>query len=79
MQVSKQGLGCLGLTGAYNLPLDDDAGAAVVAHAFRRGVTFFDTSDYYGPLSNEILLGKVSSFPLPIPPSSACGGDVVSS
>ncbi|RLM86915.1 hypothetical protein C2845_PM04G11700 [Panicum miliaceum] len=49
MQVSKLGLGCLGLTGAYNHPLDDEAGAAVVAHAFRRGVTFFDTSDYYGP------------------------------
>ena len=47
MQVSKLGLGCLGLTGAYNLPLDDEAGAAVVVHAFRRGVTFFDTT---GPL-----------------------------
>ncbi|WVZ58733.1 hypothetical protein U9M48_008973, partial [Paspalum notatum var. saurae] len=59
MQVSKLGFGCLGLTGAYNSPLDDEAGAAVVAHAFRRGITFFDTSDYYGPLANEILLGKV--------------------
>jgi aryl-alcohol dehydrogenase-like predicted oxidoreductase len=43
MQVSKLGLGCLGLTGAYYLPLDDEAGAAVVVDAFRRGVTFFDT------------------------------------
>ena len=38
-QLSKLGLGCLGLTGAYDLPLDDEAGAAVVVHAFRRGVT----------------------------------------
>ena len=45
----------MGLTGAYNSPLDDD----VVAHAFRRGVTFFDTSDVYGPHTNETLLGKV--------------------
>lgn len=52
----------MGLTGAYNLPLDDEAGTAVVVHAFRRGVTLFDTSDYYGPLTNEILLGKVSIF-----------------
>lgn len=55
----------MGLTGAYNSPLDDDAGAAVIAHAFRRGVTFFDTSDVYGPLANEILLGKVWSGPFP--------------
>lgn len=58
LEVSKLGFGCMGLTGAYNSPLDDDAGAAVIAHAFRRGVTFFDTSDVYGPLANEILLGK---------------------
>jgi aryl-alcohol dehydrogenase-like predicted oxidoreductase len=58
MQVSKLGFGCMGLTGAYNSPLDDDAGVAVIAHAFRRGVTFFDTSDVYGPLTNEVLLGK---------------------
>jgi hypothetical protein len=49
----------MGLTGAYNSPLDDDAGIAVITHAFRRGVTFFDTSDVYGPRTNEILLGKV--------------------
>uniref|UniRef100_A0A453R5Z0 NADP-dependent oxidoreductase domain-containing protein n=1 Tax=Aegilops tauschii subsp. strangulata TaxID=200361 RepID=A0A453R5Z0_AEGTS len=44
--------------GSYNAPLGDDAGAAIVAHAFRRGVTFFDTSDFYGPHTNETLLGK---------------------
>ncbi|XP_062215312.1 probable aldo-keto reductase 1 [Phragmites australis] len=58
LEVSKMGFGCMGLTGSYNSPLDDDAGAAVVAHAFRRGVTFFDTSDVYGPHTNETLLGK---------------------
>jgi aryl-alcohol dehydrogenase-like predicted oxidoreductase len=51
----------MGLTGAYNSPLDDEAGIAVIAHAFSRGVTLFDTSDVYGPLTNEILLGKVRS------------------
>jgi aryl-alcohol dehydrogenase-like predicted oxidoreductase len=49
----------MGLTGAYNSPMDDDAGIAVIVHAFRRGVTFFDTSDVYGPHTNETLLGKV--------------------
>ena len=57
--MSKLGFGCFGLTGAYgSAALDDEAAAAVIAHAFRRGVTFFDTSDIYGPLTNEILLGK---------------------
>uniref|UniRef100_A0ACD5ZQP9 Uncharacterized protein n=1 Tax=Avena sativa TaxID=4498 RepID=A0ACD5ZQP9_AVESA len=58
LEVSKLGLGCMGLTGSYNSPLDDDAGVAVITHAFRRGVTFFDTSDIYGPHTNETLLGK---------------------
>lgn len=58
LEVSKLGFGCMGLTGSYNSPVEDDAGVAVVTHAFRRGVTFFDTSDVYGPHTNEILLGK---------------------
>ncbi|XP_062215300.1 probable aldo-keto reductase 1 [Phragmites australis] len=58
LEVSKLGFGCLGLAGAYGPPLDDDVGVAVIAHAFGRGVTFFDTSDVYGPLTNETLLGK---------------------
>jgi len=58
LEVSKLGFGCMGLTGSYNAPLGDEAVAAVVAHAFRRGVTFFDTSDAYGPHTNETLLGK---------------------
>jgi len=46
--VSKLGLGCFSLTGAYgSAALDDEAAGAVIAHAFRRGVTFFDTSDIY--------------------------------
>ncbi|XP_037463636.1 probable aldo-keto reductase 1 [Triticum dicoccoides] len=58
LEVSKLGFGCMGLTGSYSAPLSDDAGASVVAHAFRRGVTFFDSSDFYGPHTNETLLGK---------------------
>ncbi|KAF8676015.1 hypothetical protein HU200_047518 [Digitaria exilis] len=58
LEVSKLGFGCMGLTGSYNAPLGDEAVAAVVGHAFRRGVTFFDTSDAYGPHTNETLLGR---------------------
>jgi aryl-alcohol dehydrogenase-like predicted oxidoreductase len=56
LEVSKLGFGCMGLTGSYNAPLGDEAVATVVEHAFRRGVTFFDTSDAYGPHTNEVLL-----------------------
>jgi len=58
LEVSKLGFGCMGLTGSYNAPLGDEAVAAVVEHSFRRGVTFFDTSDAYGPHTNETLLGR---------------------
>jgi len=58
LEVSKLGFGCMSLTGAYNSPLSDEDGISVIKHAFSKGITFFDTSDVYGPHTNEILLGK---------------------
>lgn len=58
LEVSKLGLGCMSLTGIYNTSLTDEAGIAVIKHAFNRGITFFDTSDVYGPHTNEVLVGK---------------------
>ncbi|OMO96355.1 Aldo/keto reductase [Corchorus olitorius] len=58
LEVSKLGFGCLGLSGAYNDPVPDDVGISIIKHAFNRGITFFDTSDIYGPKTNEILVGK---------------------
>ena len=49
------------LTGTYNLLFNDEVGTVVVVHAFQ-GVTFFNTFEYYGPLTYEILPGKVSCF-----------------
>ncbi|KAG6535115.1 probable aldo-keto reductase 1 [Zingiber officinale] len=57
-EVSKLGFGCMGLTGIYNSPVSDESGIAVIKHAFDHGITFFDTSNAYGPRTNEILLGK---------------------
>ncbi|KAI3699738.1 hypothetical protein L2E82_44229 [Cichorium intybus] len=34
----------------------------LIHHAIKAGVTFLDTSDFYGPKTNEILLGKVAFF-----------------
>ncbi|WOL15267.1 perakine reductase-like [Canna indica] len=58
LEVSKLGFGCMGLTGVYNTPVSDEAGISIIKHAFDNGVTFFDTSNVYGPHTNEILLGK---------------------
>ncbi|WOK99425.1 putative aldo-keto reductase 1 [Canna indica] len=58
LEVSKLGFGCMGLTGLYNAPVDDEVGISIIKHAFEKGITFFDTSDIYGPCTNEVLLGK---------------------
>ncbi|KAK5786280.1 hypothetical protein PVK06_040913 [Gossypium arboreum] len=52
------GFGCLGLSAFYNDPVPDEVGISIIKHAFARGITFFDTSDIYGPQTNEILVGK---------------------
>ena len=59
-QVSKLGFGCMSLTGVYNSPLPEEDGIAVIKYAFSKGITLFDSSDIYGPHTNEILLGKVN-------------------
>ncbi|CAL1382165.1 unnamed protein product [Linum trigynum] len=59
LEVSKLGFGCMGLTGMYNAPVPEDLGISIIKEAFNNGITFFDTSDAYGPYTNETLLGKV--------------------
>ncbi|KAJ1295497.1 hypothetical protein BS78_01G228600 [Paspalum vaginatum] len=58
LEVSKLGFGCMGLSGVYNAPVPEEAGIAIIRHAFEAGITFFDTADAYGPHTNEVLLGK---------------------
>ncbi|KAE8729129.1 putative aldo-keto reductase 3 [Hibiscus syriacus] len=58
LEVWKLDFGCLGLTGGYNDPVPEEVGISIIKHAFNRGITFFDTSDIYGPKINEILIGK---------------------
>lgn len=57
-EVSKLGLGCMGLSFAYGTPVAEEDGISLIHHAFNRGVTFFDTADMYGPFTNEVLVGK---------------------
>ncbi|XP_073099435.1 probable aldo-keto reductase 2 [Elaeis guineensis] len=58
LEVSTQGLGCMGMSAFYGPPKPETDMIALVHHAVRSGVTFLDTSDSYGPFTNEILLGK---------------------
>jgi aryl-alcohol dehydrogenase-like predicted oxidoreductase len=57
LTVSRQGLGCMGMSEFYG-PGDDDESVATIHRALELGVTFFDTSDMYGPHTNELLVGK---------------------
>lgn len=56
-EVSAMGLGCMGLSQSYGSQ-DEAASLRTLQRAVELGVTFFDTAEVYGPLRNEILLGK---------------------
>ncbi|TVU13705.1 hypothetical protein EJB05_37125, partial [Eragrostis curvula] len=58
LQVSAQGLGCMGMSAAYGERKPEADMIELLRHAIAIGVTFLDTSDSYGPHTNEVLLGK---------------------
>ncbi|KAL8246355.1 hypothetical protein R6Q59_007571 [Mikania micrantha] len=58
LEVSAQGLGCMGMSAFYGPPKPELDMINLIHHAINAGVTFLDTSDVYGPKTNEILLGK---------------------
>lgn len=48
----------MGMSAFYGPPKPDEEMIPFIHHAVESGVTFLDTSDVYGPHTNEILVGK---------------------
>ena len=57
LEVSAIGLGCMGMSAFYG-PTDEDEGVKTIQRALELGITFIDTAQIYGPLTNELLVGR---------------------
>jgi aryl-alcohol dehydrogenase-like predicted oxidoreductase len=59
LEVSRIGLGAMGMSHAYGGAGTDDAESVRTIHrALELGVTFIDTAEVYGPYTNEELVGR---------------------
>ena len=57
LEVSPIGLGCMGMSAFYG-STDEDEGVRTIQRALELGINFIDTAQLYGPLTNEMLVGR---------------------
>jgi aryl-alcohol dehydrogenase-like predicted oxidoreductase len=57
LEVSEQGLGCMGMSAWYG-PTDEAESTATIHRALELGIDFLDTADIYGQGHNEELVGR---------------------
>jgi aryl-alcohol dehydrogenase-like predicted oxidoreductase len=57
LEVSQQGLGCMGMSAWYG-PTDEEESLATIHRALELGINFLDTADVYGQGANEQLVGR---------------------
>jgi len=58
LEVSAEGLGCMGMSEFYGAA-DEAEAEATIQRALELGVSLLDTADMYGPFTNEELVGRV--------------------
>jgi aryl-alcohol dehydrogenase-like predicted oxidoreductase len=58
LQVSRQGLGCMGMSAFYGSD-DEKESVATLERALELGVTFWDSAQMYGWGANEELIGRI--------------------
>ena len=58
LEVSEMGFGCMNASGNYGPAPDKNQGIGVIRAAHEKGVTLFDTAEFYGPYINEELVGE---------------------